>query len=123
MKFIVFYCIQEYFKYKKTFNKDELNKINTTKDNIVLYLETNDNKYLKILSENKLNYNLFDLLIFPFNINNIHYTNSEYVRKILKIDDVNKYDNITLFNKFCKYIIKIILIIKMKKMLKVYLNL
>ena len=106
MKFIVFYCIQEYFKYKKTFNKDELNKINTTKDNIVLYLETNDNKYLKILSENKLNYNLFDLLIFPFNINNIHYTNSEYVRKILKIDDVNKYDNITLFNKFCKYIKK-----------------
>ena len=69
-------------------------------------METNDNKYLKILSENKLNYNLFDLLIFPFNINNIHYTNSEYVRKILKIDDVNKYDNITLFNKFCKYIKK-----------------
>lgn len=107
IKSIVYFHIQEYLKYKKAFNKDELNIINNTLNNIVLYLETNDKIYLKILSENKINYNLFDLLIYCYNKNNkIILEDSDYTKKLFKIDDLQELYDINYQELIAKLIKK-----------------
>jgi hypothetical protein len=105
IKYIVFYCIEKYLNFKKLFNRDELNKITTTLDNILYILEYPNSNYkenLKTISDANLNYALFNLLIFFFDESNINDNSIQILKKILKTDKYKEYSNDYLINKFIK---------------------